>query len=1066
MPVKRFYSSSVGALAFACLTLVSGVRAEGIALDLDRPPAADPASPPANAPGSAPAPPAGAAPGTPSVLAGAPASVAPASGARPPGSARIEPPTDVDETGLRYYASLNQKTRVEAETRRLRALYPGWNPPSDLYSTSIAGSPEDQPLWDLFATDRLDDLRSAVEARLASDPGWVPPPDLMAKFRRKLARRKVLTLSSSKQFKELSALVKEDPSLLEAADAEVLWSIAEGYALSKQTTEATTIYKTLLTTDTDSGERLATVQKAMGVLRMNDVESLVALGRRGADGGSEFDVILTDLTRARIAAYLHDERIEEVPPGDVKLFENYAREATDPDQPGLVAWYRYKRKEFSEALEWFKYALARGGDAKIAHGLAHSLRELGKFREAEEVAYAWRDYDIGNMILFIDLLEIDLTKPIPPYIENDRLDRYGQVTAETASGEGAQALAWYAYNSCQYFTALEWFERANAWLPKEATAYGLALTLRRLKERRRFVEIVNRYDRLFPKVIELIFPDEGYRPPTPCEQTVLPPPANAMASMGQYGATWQPAGLATSQQNGQSAFAGAATTAYTAELAYAYPPGTAPDYPGSIHDPLRRYSWGQVPSPTGAPYRQVAAAYHGEPFRAVRFNPAEFPVSVPPENPLRFLAMLKPSVTQPPSAAVPPVLSAFGREAFPGPWPNVARKVPGVAPMAYEKQGFQQRLANACINQETGPLLLQPPGRPAVVGPIRQAGPETIAPPLNGQGCQPLPGTVALKGQPQPSAGPSRGAEPAPAPPAAVPGFTAPVAYAQPMATVYAAPVASPVAAGQAPVAPVALPQYGAQQTYAPQAYAPQTYAPQMGTVLQQSAPPQSFAPQSLSPEADEPSRRGAVQRRPRRVQQRVELRSEPRVEALAPAPAARGGGACAAALNEATLGQDLAPAEAVRRGWCLLNSDRPREAALAFERGLAGSGKTREDAAYGKSLANIRTSTTNTAAMAANEAQLSPERRNDIGTMVLAQRAVNFYNTGHYPETLAVLDQRLPYAVEPRYLTLLRGWSLYHMSKLDQSARIFRALDQQVSTKESREGLAAIESKGIGRFN
>ena len=150
----------------------------------------------------------------------------------------------------------------------------------------------------------------------------------------------------------------------------------------------------------------------------------------------------------------------------------------------------------------------------IAHGLAHTLRMLGMKREAEEVSYAWREPLVNNAILFIDLLERDFTKEQPPFIEPERVSRYAQVVVKTESGEGAQALAWYAYNTCQYPQALRWFERAVAWLPKEATVYGYALSLQRMHRAREFRDVVNRYDGLFPKVVQLAF-DDGRRPPPP-----------------------------------------------------------------------------------------------------------------------------------------------------------------------------------------------------------------------------------------------------------------------------------------------------------------------------------------------------------------------------------------------------------------------------------------------------------------------------------------------------------------------------------------------------------------------
>ena len=176
-------------------------------------------------------------------------------------------------------------------------------------------------------------------------------------------------------------------------------------------------------------------------------------------------------------------------------------------------------RQFREALEWFKQAIARGGDAMVAHGLAHTLRELNMMREAEEVAYAWRERFVGNELLFIDLLERKLTLANPPFIEPVRIERYARVVNATASGEGAQGLAWYAYNSCQFDTALEWFQRAVAWMPSEGSVFGYALTLQRLKRQRPFLEVVNRYDGLFPRVVDLLFQSAAARP-MPCEAPV------------------------------------------------------------------------------------------------------------------------------------------------------------------------------------------------------------------------------------------------------------------------------------------------------------------------------------------------------------------------------------------------------------------------------------------------------------------------------------------------------------------------------------------------------------------
>ena len=146
------------------------------------------------------------------------------------------------------------------------------------------------------------------------------------------------------------------------------------------------------------------------------------------------------------------------------------------------------------------------------------------------------------------------------------------------------------------------------------------------------------------------------------------------------------------------------------------------------------------------------------------------------------------------------------------------------------------------------------------------------------------------------------------------------------------------------------------------------------------------------------------------------------------------------------------------------MQADRPQEAALAFDRAMAGSGKTREDAAYGKSLAHLRTNLTNSAVEAANSAPMTRQHRNEIGVAVLSQRAQGSYDQGSYDDALAALDQRMAHAPESRDLSLMRGWSLYHLGRKDEAERLFQALDKQTSTKESRQGIGAIYSSAPGR--
>ncbi len=559
-----------------------------------------------------------------------------------------------DESALRYYAQLGQMDRVNTEIERLVRLYPGWTPPIDLFNGEPPGDPSEDAYWELFAADRIDELRAAMAARKKEEPNWQPSKDLATKMRRKELRVRIMDFWKKGKWQDLVDYVKADNYNADDADVEMLWTIAEAFAKTKQTNDAVSVYLSILKSGADQPARLATIQKAMANLRMGDVEKLIAAGRYDAQGRSEFAPIMVDIVRARISAYLHDERSEKIPDPELDVFKAYAREEKDPNQPGLVAWYYYKTKSFRDSLDWFKIALERGGDAMIAHGLAHSLRELDMRRETEEVAYAWREPLVNNLILFIDILERDLTLEFPPFIEPERLARYAKVTMDVASGEGAQALAWYAYNSCQYDVAYQWFQRAVAWFPKEATVYGYALTLQKVKQTKEFWDLMNRYDGLFGKVLEIIFPDGRYHPPTPCDEI-----ANAQLRPRQQTV----GGYTVPGSNPAAPPQGVPLQNLTAAQAAGY-----------VNNGQYGAAWGYQ-----QPQQQVELPKIDRKF---------FPVAVDPENPLRFAATAAPNPQSPGQFAQAAAQIALQAEPFRGPYQLVAARVPGVGRMPYERYGF------------------------------------------------------------------------------------------------------------------------------------------------------------------------------------------------------------------------------------------------------------------------------------------------------------------------------------------------------------------------------------------
>ena len=561
-------------------------------------------------------------PSAPPKGAAAPSPAAPAAGAPAP-----------DESALRYWAATGQRARAEREIERLRRLYRGWQPPGDLWDTPPPGDADEAEYWELFAADRLDDIDAAIARREQEEPGWRPSADLVHKIARKRQRARLLTLARDGRTGEVLELatsgLRADAEAV--ADAELLWTIAEAQAKSGDGTAARDTFAAVLRASEVPAERLTTVQKALALLSMVDVEPLIAMGRPQSDGRSEFAALLTDIVRARMEAFLHGQRQDPVEPAEVGAYEDAVLQRGTGGDIGLLGWYRLKLGDNAAARSAFERAVERGAGPTASHGLALALRGLGLRREAEEIAYAWRDPQVLNLVLYLDLVGAELRDPSSPTIAPDRLARYARTVMEVGSGDGAQTLGWYAWRSCQTEVAFEWFGRAMAWHPSEGAAQGYAIAALRLDRRKELYETENRFDGLFPKLMEVLFPDGTPGAPNPCAKPGAPRPKP------------QPTG------------------AFTV-------PGPA--------DPIVETAATRADLPNALPSAALAFP---------KISRADFPVAVDPENPMRAPVLARTSA----AASMPPVPGGFAPEPVRTKPGLVARRVPGVGPMPYERWGFQ-----------------------------------------------------------------------------------------------------------------------------------------------------------------------------------------------------------------------------------------------------------------------------------------------------------------------------------------------------------------------------------------
>ncbi len=196
-------------------------------------------------------------------------------------------------------------------------------------------------------------------------------------------------------------------------------------------------------------------------------------------------------------------------------------------------------------------------------------------------------------------------------------------------------------------------------------------------------------------------------------------------------------------------------------------------------------------------------------------------------------------------------------------------------------------------------------------------------------------------------------------------------------------------------------------------------------------------------------------------------VQAEATVPAAAPVRSTRtaassgggGGGGCRSGVRT----EQLRGMSALNRGWCLLSLNRPVEASDAFDAAMTTSnGKARQDAAYGKTLANLRSGLTDAAAVSASAAPQDPKRATELRTEILTQRALASYADNRWVETLLYLDERSQIAPEQNDLLLIRAWSYYHLGRLQESKRLFVAV-AGTGSREAAKALATLASSRQG---
>ncbi|MGV8841138.1 MAG: cellulose synthase [Bauldia sp.] len=389
---------------------------------------------------------------------------------------------EVDTAALRYFARQGDTVRLQAEIARLQALYPGWTPPADPLATPVYADTEMDRMWALYSEGRFADVRSAIADRQQREPGWSPPEALLDLLVIGEARNRLIAASNARRFDEVIVTAAQNPTLLVCPEMDVMWRVAEAFALTDREARAFDVYTYILQNCDVPSERLATMQKALGHLGRDDFRTLYRYERAGAGATAEFDPIRTEEARMDLVIGAEDDGIV-LTADEIQRMEAAARAGSGPSDALLLGWYYQLRDEARRAEPWFRLAYQRDATAEAAQGLALALIDLDRADEAEDMVYAYREDSDPVMAVYLAAVATYLAAQPIPDIEPAVLRRMAETVGEVRDGVGARQFGWYAYNLSQVTTAVVWFQTSLSWLAdNEEAAYGLGVALQRLQD--------------------------------------------------------------------------------------------------------------------------------------------------------------------------------------------------------------------------------------------------------------------------------------------------------------------------------------------------------------------------------------------------------------------------------------------------------------------------------------------------------------------------------------------------------------------------------------------------------
>lgn len=305
----------------------------------------------------------------------------------------------VDVSLLRYLAARGDKAAVEAEIARLRALYPEWEPPADLFGP---GRPvvDVTPLWQLYEKRDYAGVRAAIARIQADNADWQPPANLLQLMETNETRAAVEQAAKGARWSEIVEMARSRPQQFDCTRVDNAWRLAEAQARTGDREGAAATYAGIIRDCDDADHRFATLQKAKDLLGQQAVAELLPLESARPRTAAQEARLKTLREQPRPAAM--PARAAPAQPRELtRLYGKKAgveeamaamevvRQRKDNAGARKIGWLLHDAGRDDEAAEWFSQALSWRAEPEAARGLATAYAAKGDVAGLESMQARW-----------------------------------------------------------------------------------------------------------------------------------------------------------------------------------------------------------------------------------------------------------------------------------------------------------------------------------------------------------------------------------------------------------------------------------------------------------------------------------------------------------------------------------------------------------------------------------------------------------------------------------------------------------------------------------------------------